>query len=207
MAEEKILIDSGGLQIEGLLENLPGDKGVVVTHPHPLYGGAMHNNVVEAIVEAYRKKGYSTLRFNFRGVGGSQGTHDNGIGEQEDIGAAIGYLSELGKSHIDLAGYSFGAWVIALGLKTFARANRVVMVSPPHNFIDFSFLKDSPKIMLVIVGSNDEIAGPQAIEEMVPTWNTGAAFRMIHGSDHFYRGKTDELKSILNEFLDEKISA
>ncbi len=204
MAEERIFLNSGELRIEGLLENLPGDKGVVVTHPHPLYGGSMHNNVVEAIVQAYRKRGYSTFRFNFRGVGGSQGTHDNGIGEQEDVRAALSYLSELGKSNIDLAGYSFGAWVVALGLERFEQANRVVMVSPPHSFIDFSFLKYSPKIKLVIVGANDEIAGPQAVEKMVPTWNTEAAFRIILGADHFYWGKTDHLISTIYEFLDDK---
>ena len=71
--EERVLIESGGLKLEGLLENLPGEKGVVVTHPHPLYGGEMHNNVVEAVVNAYHTKGYTTLRFNFRGAGASQG--------------------------------------------------------------------------------------------------------------------------------------
>lgn len=202
MAEESIFIDSGGLRIEGLLHNAPGERAMVATHPHPLYGGDMHNNVVEAVAQAYQEKGYSTFRFNFRSIGSSEGQYDNGIGEQKDVGAALDFLSGLGKSHIDLAGYSFGAWVIALGLKEFDKATRVIMVSPPHNFIDFSFLKYSPEIKLVIVGSHDEIAGPRAIEKMVSTWNPEATFRMIQGADHFYWGKTHEIKSIIYEFLE-----
>ena len=95
MAENRVFIRTEALQLEGLLESVAGDAGVVVTHPHPQYGGDMHNNVLDAIVKAYRKNGYSTLRFNFRGVGASQGAFDNGIGEREDVRAAIAYLSEL----------------------------------------------------------------------------------------------------------------
>jgi len=202
MAEEKLFISSGELKIEGLLENQPGDKGVVVTHPHPQYGGDMHNNVMDAVCHAYYEKGYSTLRFNFRGVGQSQGSYDNGVGEQEDVKAALRYLKDLCKKEIDLAGYSFGAWVNALGLDKYDQVNRVIMVSPPVCFMDMSFLKYSPKIGLVISGADDDIAGVKEIEEMLPVWNPEAVFRVILDCDHFYGGKTEELKSIICEFLD-----
>ncbi|MFH0844936.1 MAG: alpha/beta hydrolase [Pseudomonadota bacterium] len=201
MAEESIYIHSGNIKLEGLLEKLPGESAVVVTHPHPLYGGEMHNNVVEALVQTYRDKGYSTLRFNFRGAGRSEGNHDEGKGEQEDIKSALNYLSDLGKTDIDLAGYSFGAWVIALGLGAYDQANRVIFVSPPVNFIDFSFLTYNPKIRLIIVGSHDDIAGPGVIEGMVPKWNPGADFKIIQGADHFYWGHTNQLKAIIQELL------
>ena len=204
MAEEKIHFRSGDLQLEGRLENRPGEKAVVITHPHPNYGGDMYNNVVEAIIQAYRNDGYSTLRFNFRGAGQSEGEFGDGIGEQEDISAAIGYLSDLGKRHIDLAGYSFGSWVIALGLEKYDRVSRVVMVSPPVNFIDFSFLACNQKIRLVIAGTEDDIAGSEKIAEMIKTWNPDATLRVIRGADHFYWGKTDEIRSIIQEFLSEK---
>ena len=203
MSEENIFIDVGELKIEGLLENLPGDKGVLVTHPHPLYGGDMYNNVVESIVRAYRKKEYSTLRLNFRGVGRSDGAHDNGIGEQEDVRAGLMYLFDLGKRAIHLAGYSFGAWVNALGLETFEHVNRMIMVSPPVNFIDFSFLTYNPKIQLIIVGINDDIAGCSSVEKVLPSWNPDAVFRTIQGADHFYWGKTDALESVIHEFLED----
>ena len=204
MGEERILFDSEGLKIEGLLEDLSGEKGVVVTHPHPLYGGEMHNDVVEAIIQAYRAHGYSTLRFNFRGVGKSEGSYEDGKGEQGDVGAALKLLSGRGKGCIDLAGYSFGAWVNALGAGKLEQARRMVMVSPPVNFVNFDFLKYNPKIQLVIVGNRDDIAGYKAIEKLMPNWNPEATLRIIEGADHFYWGYTDVLKSIISEFLDKK---
>ncbi len=201
MTEEHIIINSGNLKIEGLSENLSGDKGVVVTHPHPLYGGDMYNNVVEEVVQAYREKEYSTLRFNFRGVGSSQGVYDNAIGEQEDVRAALRHLSGLGKRRIDLAGYSFGAWVNAIGLETFDQVNRVIMVSPPVGLLDFESLAFSPKIRLVIAGSHDDIANVQAIKDVMPNWNPEAILRIIQDADHFYAGKTGEIGAIITEFL------
>jgi alpha/beta superfamily hydrolase len=202
MTEEQIFFDSKGLKIEGLLENLKGEQAVVVTHPHPLYGGEMHNNVVEAITQAYREHGYSTLRFNFRGVGRSEGSYDDGKGEQEDVRAALKFLSGQGMSGFDLAGYSFGAWVNALSIEKLAQAKRMVMVSPPVNFVSFDFLKYDPKIQLVIVGNRDDIAGYKTIEKLMQEWNPEATLRLIDGADHFYWGYTEELKAIIGEFLD-----
>jgi len=204
MAEERIFIQSGELKIEGLINNSSGEGAVVVTHPHPLYGADMHNNVVQSVLQAYWQKGYTTLRINFRGVGQSEGSHDQGIGEQEDVRAALAYLHELGKSSIDLAGYSFGSWVNAMGLESFEHAKRMIMVSPPVNFIDFAFLGYNPKIQLVIAGSEDDIAPPGIIKDKLPTWNPEAEFRIIQGSDHFYWGGTDEIEEIILSFLDVK---
>jgi len=201
MAEERIFLEVKELKIEALLENFAGEKGVVISHPHPLYGGSMHNNVVKAVAQAYREQGYSTLRFNFRGVGLSEGDYDNGHGEQKDVHAALRYLSELGKTRIDLAGYSFGSWVNALGVDAFAEAGRLIMVSPPVDFIDFSFLKYTPRIRLVICGTLDEIAGHKKVEKMLPLWNREATYRVIEGADHFYMGCEDEIKKIIGEFL------
>lgn len=200
--EERIFIQSEGLKIEGLLGSGPGQKAVVVTHPHPLYGGDMYNNVVEALVKAYREKGYTTLRINFRGVGQSEGDFDDGRGEQEDVRTALTYLQELEKSSIDLAGYSFGAWVNARGLKRFEQVNRVIMVSPPVNFIDFSFLDYNPKIKLVITGSVDDIGPPEMIQKMLPDWNPHIRFEIIQGADHFYWGKIREIEAVVRSFLD-----
>ena len=106
--EDKIEFLADSIVFEGLLQKNSAAKGVVITHPHPLYGGNMHNNVVVAISQAYQKLDYTTLRFNFRGVGGSQGSYGDGIGEQEDVSAAVAFLADLGMNQIDLAGYSFG---------------------------------------------------------------------------------------------------
>jgi len=198
MGEERIFFEAEGLKIEGLFENLGGERGVVISHPHPLYGGSMHNNVVKAVAHAYQEEGYSTLRFNFRGVERSEGDFGNGVGEQEDVKAA---LKTLGKKSMDLAGYSFGAWVNALGLAKFEEAQRLIMVSPPVSFIDFSFLQYSPKIKLVICGTRDEIAEYKKVEKMLAKWNDQALFRVIQGADHFYSGYEEELIDIVGEFL------
>jgi hypothetical protein len=201
MAEEPVFFMSGTLQIQGLLQTKPGDKGVVITHPHPLYGGSMHNNVVESLVRVYQQAGYSTLRFNFRGVGGSQGEYDNGQGEQEDVKAALHYLAEQGKNVVDLAGYSFGAWVNGLTRLDGGIVRQMVMVSPPVAFLDFGSAQPLPQLRLVVAGSRDEIAPPELIQTTLPTWNPGARLEIIEGADHFYGTYTAELESILTNYL------
>jgi alpha/beta superfamily hydrolase len=201
MTEEKVVINSGKIKIEGLLKNLTGDKGVVVSHPHPLYGGDMHNSVVETVCMVYQEHGYSTLRFNFRGVGKSEGEYDEGNGEQDDVEAALVYLTDLGKKELDLVGYSFGSWVNALELNRYRKVKRVIMISPPVDLLNFSCLTDNPKIKLVITGSEDEIADYNSIKNLMPLWNPEAAFRVIQGTDHFYWGKTRDIEEIIHEFL------
>ena len=201
MDEELIFLMAGALKIEGLLQTKPGDKGVVITHPHPLYGGSMHNNVVESLVQAYQQAEYTTLRFNFRGVGGSQGEYDNGQGEQEDVNAAVHYLAEQGKNVVDLAGYSFGAWVNALARPEKDTVHRMVMVSPPVAFLDFGPPQSIPQLKLVVAGSRDEIAPPELIKTILPTWNSSARLKIIEGADHFYGAHTGKLESILTDYL------
>jgi alpha/beta superfamily hydrolase len=203
MTEEKVVINSGKNRLEGIMKILPGNRGVVVTHPHSLYGGDMHNNVVEAVCNAYQEKGYSTLRFNFRGVGQSEGGYEEGIGEQDDVRAAIDYLSDLGKEEIDLVGYSFGSWVNALGIDRYKKAKRAIMISPPVDLMDFSCLKNNPKIRLVITGSEDEIANYRPVKEKIPSWNPKAILKVIKGADHFYWRSTGELQKTISEFLEQ----
>jgi hypothetical protein len=199
--EETVRIPAGSLSLEGRLGRRPGGRGVVVTHPHPLYGGDMHNNVVEARVEAYGRAGFTTLRFNFRGTGGSEGRHENGEGETEDVRHAVALLSSSGSREIHLAGYSFGAWVNARALERVPEVRDLVMVSPPVDFMDFSFLGTSPRIRLVVTGERDEIASAPHVERLIPRWNPEAVFQVIPGADHFYHGRTGPLLAVLEEHL------
>jgi alpha/beta superfamily hydrolase len=200
--EEKMTMPSDGIQLEGLWHSGAGDRGVVITHPHPLYGGTMHNPVVEVIQRVYRQNGYATLRFNFRGVGGSQGAYDSGNGEQNDVRAAIAAVQERDVSEVALAGYSFGAWVNA-GFFAAERAaiESMLMVSPPVGFIEFENVSPIDCLKLVITGSRDEIAPANQIRELLPSWNPDARFEIIDGCDHFYAGHLDKLESILTFFL------
>ena len=192
---------SDRFEIEGRLTEGDQQKGVVITHPHPLYGGDMHNNVVAAVSRTYQKIGATTLRFNFRGVGGSQGNYGDGIGEQEDVGAAAAYLSERGIRQIDLAGYSFGAWVNALAVNDGLKVDNMIMVSPPVAFIDFKSISNLSCLKLIVTGSRDDIAPADMVEKLYPTWNPTAKFEVIGGADHFYGGYQDKLEAVLADFL------
>ena len=201
MKEERVSFMSDGLKLEGLVRDMPGDKGAVVTHPHSLYGGNMHNNVVESLISVYQQMGYSTLRFNFRGVSGSQGDYDQGQGEQQDVRSALQHLFENGKETVDLAGYSFGAWVNGLAAPKEDYLQRMIMVSPPVAFLDFDSMLPTPKLELIIAGSQDQIAPVELIEAILPKWNPLARLEVIEGADHFYLGYTAQLEDIVADYL------
>ena len=204
MIEERVFFFSNGIDIEGLLHSAPGENGVLVTHPHPLYGGSMHNGVVESLVRIYQQHGYTTLRFNFRGVGHSQGQYDQGQGEQEDVRSALQYLHERNKNVMDLAGYSFGAWINTLARPSEISVQRIIMISPPVAFLDFGAVPSIPQLKLVVTGSHDPIAPPDVIETMLPQWNSESHFEVVEGADHFYGGYIGRLESILSDFLNEE---
>ena len=204
MAEQRVFITSRTLQLEALLDYVGGAAGVVVTHPHPLYGGDMENSVVDSVVRVYRSRGYSTLRFNFRGVGMSQGTHDDGRGEQEDVRSALRFLAAQGANKIDLAGYSFGAWVNLRANPVAVPLERMILVSPPVAFLDFSAVGFLAPLRLVVAGSHDQFAPPERVHALLPTWNPEARFKVIAGADHFYWGHAEELETILADFLGEE---
>ncbi|RLB80670.1 MAG: alpha/beta hydrolase, partial [Deltaproteobacteria bacterium] len=192
---EKIKFLSENYEIEGLLNKKDKNKAVVITHPHPLYGGDMYNLVVETIVHVYNIKGYSTLKFNFRGVGKSQGQYDNGVGEQKDILAALSFLADIGMERIDLAGYSFGAWVNAQAvLQEDIFVEHMAMVSPPVGFMDFHTISAMNVLKFVITGNRDDIAPADVVKKMLPTWNPDARFEIIDGADHFYGGYLGQLE-------------
>jgi alpha/beta superfamily hydrolase len=194
---ERISFLSEDYEIEGLLNQRDEKKGVVVTHPHPLYGGDMYNLVVESIVHVYHMKGYSTLKFNFRGVGRSQGAYDNGIGEQKDVLSALSFLANMGMERIDLAGYSFGAWVNAHAIQKDTVTKQMIMVSPPVGFMDFNSIVTMDTLKFVVTGNRDDIAPADVIKKMIPIWNPNARFEVIDGADHFYGGYLNQLEAVL----------
>jgi uncharacterized protein len=201
MPEQRVEFNSDpGIILEGLLSEGTTGHGVVITHPHPLYGGDMSNIVVETIQNAYQKKGHTTLRFNFRGMGKSTGSYDDGNGEQADVIAAFNFLKEHGLQSIDLAGYSFGSWVIAQMLDRIA-ADSVIMVSPPAAMMKFESALTIPNLKLVVTGSRDEFAPPGVVGKLVDTWNPATTLKVIDGADHFFFGYTDKLATILHNAI------
>jgi uncharacterized protein len=196
MKEERIYTKNNDLIIEGMLNRSAADKGVIICHPHSLMGGSMHNNVVEAIRDAFAAEKYTTMRFNFRGVGGSTGIFDEGKGEQEDILAVCKYLQSIGILEISFAGYSFGAWV---GAKVMERADypfaAVIFISPPVSYFDFPFPKLTNKINMIICGDNDQFCDLKVLKEQIINLNT--ELKIIPDTDHFYLHREKELSNIL----------
>jgi alpha/beta superfamily hydrolase len=198
---EKVTIPSGPLNLEGVL--VPGEspKAVVISHPHPLYGGNMHNVVVGLLAQTFKELGWTTLRFNFRGVGRSQGDFDQGQGDKDDVSAAVAYLKELNKGPVVLAGYSFGAWVNARAALDLPEVAGSILVSPPQAMMDFSFLKDDSKTRLVIAGERDDYGPVEEIMEIVEKMNPSPPVKIIPGADHFFSGSTGELAKALESAM------
>lgn len=160
----------------------------------------MYNNVVTAVAAAYRDAGYSTLRFNFRGIGRGERDYDQAAGGRADVSAALHFMRGLGKTIIDLAGYSFGSWINAMALESLDAANRLVLVSPPVDFLDFSAFKKNDKLQLVITGANDSMAPPAKLKKLLPGWNPRARLQVIADADHFYVGKTETIRDIIRHY-------
>jgi uncharacterized protein len=199
MQAEKIHFRSDECEIEGLYQD--GDKamGVVVTHPHPLYGGDMFNPVVEAIVAAYQKKGFSTLRFDFRGTGNSTGSHAQGIGEQADVAGAVDFLKSKGVKSVHLSGYSFGTWVNAMAVTGGLTVDAMTMVAPPVAFMDFGNDIRLPQLSLVVAGGRDEFGPPDLVRRSMSHWNPEARLEVIPDADHFFFGYLDDVTRRLAE--------
>lgn len=198
---EQVTIRSRGIKLEGIFWRGCPTRGAVVTHPHPLYGGDMFNPVVEAIACAYQKAGFAVLRFNFRGTGKSAGTHDQGIGEQVDVTAAVDYLKTEGIQQVHLAGYSFGAWVNSMAAHDDMVLDGMTMVAPPVAFINFESGVRLPHLSAVVAGSRDEIAPPDLIQPLLGQWNPDARMEIIDGADHFFFGYLDEVIRRLDQQL------
>jgi len=192
MKKTRISFSSGGLFLEGILA-IPEGAGpfpaVIVCHPHPLYGGSMDNNVVNSLSETLTQAALVSFKFNFRGVGGSQGEFDQAIGEQEDVKAAISFIStvkEVDSERIGLAGYSAGAgFAFPVGFND-DRIRALAAVSPPLSMFDFDFLKSCPKPKILISGSRDELIPIGQFLEFCQNLPEPKECESIGGADHFW---------------------
>ena len=201
MPEKPIKIN-GPCNLEGRLSSGRREQAIVIAHPHPLYGGNMDNPVVTTIARTFTAAGNTTLRFNFRGTGNSQGQFADGPGEIDDLLAARDYLVADGEKEITLAGYSFGAWVIVNAIAAGKlKSESLILISPPAAMLPFAETLKLPNLKLVITGERDEIAPPQTVKELARGWNPDANCIIIPGSDHFFDGCQQNLTSILNDLI------
>jgi len=174
----------------------------VVCHPHPLFGGTMHNKVIYQTAKSLDALGIPVLRFNFRGAGLSAGVHDRGRGEQGDVRAALDFLaSEFPGVPLLLGGFSFGAWVgLRVGCED-QRVSHLIGLGIPVDSTDFSFLRQSNKPKLFVHGSNDEHGAVEKVKALVPTLPGENRLVVVEGVDHFFAGKLDQVDRAINAWF------
>jgi uncharacterized protein len=179
-------------------------RGVaLVLHPHPLFGGTMHNKVVFRAAAALNDAGLITLRINFRCVGQSTGTHDEGYGEREDVRAGLDYLSEnYPDQEITLCGFSFGARVgLEVGIDD-DRVKRLISIGTPVDKYDFDFLVGCRKPILFVHGEHDEYGNVDRLRELIARIKAPAELKVIKGAGHFFDDQLDELKRAITEWVE-----
>lgn len=178
----------------------PGICGVVC-HPHPLYGGTMQNKVVHTLARAMQELGVPTLRFNFRGVGGSDGHYDGGVGELEDALAACDWArSQWDCGALWLAGFSFGS-AVALQAAATVRPAMLVTVAPPVGRIIVAPVERPPCPWLVVQGDHDELVDADEVRSWSDGFSPPPHLEILAGAEHFFHGRLVELRSIVRSFL------
>ena len=198
---------SGRLEGRYTHSKTPNAPLAIVLHPHPEHGGTMNNKITYYMFQAFVERGFSTLRFNFRGVGRSQGEYDKGEGELSDAAAALDWLQDINPNapYSWVGGFSFGSWI---GMQLLMRRPEIrgfVSVAPPSNMYDFSFLAPCPTSGLIIQGNNDEIV-PEAstkslIDKMQIQRGIEIDYRIIDGANHFFNDHTEILVSHMHDHL------
>ncbi|PYX30784.1 MAG: alpha/beta hydrolase [Acidobacteria bacterium] len=203
-----LFIDGPAGRLEGLLNGGSADAthAAVVCHPHPMFGGTLHNKVVFHTMKALNHFGFPVLRFNFRGAGLSQGEHAHGAGEVEDVRAALDWIEGEYSLPIVFAGFSFGA---AVGMRAACPDPRVTALiglglpaTPVDDRVyDFDFLRTCTKPKLFVSGSRDQFGPPGKLESLVNTFAEPKKLVRIEAGDHFFEGRLKELRAAIEDWV------
>jgi alpha/beta superfamily hydrolase len=211
-AIRSLFLDGPAGRLEALLNSggANATHAALVCHPHPMFGGTMHNKVVFHAMKALNSFGFPVLRFNFRGTGLSMGEHDHGAGETEDVRTALDWLDHEFHLPLIFAGFSFGA---AIGLRAACpddRVKAVIGLGVPLNPVDernydFSFLHSCLKPKLFVSGSRDQFASRANLETLVSSLPEPKKLVIIESADHFFEGRLRELRAALEVWIKEAI--
>ena len=214
MSNTKATHESRNLFLEGAVGRLeailwkppaPARLAALVCHPHPLFGGTMHNKVVYQAAKSLDALSVPVLRFNFRGAGLSAGTHDRGGGEQEDVKAAVDFLAtEFPGLPLLVAGFSFGSWV---GLRVGCpdqRVGELIGLGTPVNSSDFSYLRNCDKPKLFVHGANDEHGDVGKLEQLVESLPGENRLVVVAGAEHFFAGKLDQVDAAIRAWVTQR---
>jgi len=182
----------------------------IVLHPHPQFGGTMNHQIVYQLYYAFVHRNFSALRFNFRGVGRSQGGFDHGIGELSDAAAALDWAQSVNTEARScwIAGFSFGAWI---GMQLLMRRPEIegfISIAPPANLYDFSFLAPCPSSGLIIHGDKDHLVPLESVQKLINKLmhqrDITIDFRLVKGADHFFQNRLEELDEEVEDYLTKK---
>ena len=202
-------------RLEGRYQPAPRPRAPVamILHPHPKAGGTMNNRIVQALYQTFVRRGFATLRFNFRGVGRSQGEFDNGIGELSDAASALDWMQQFNPEApvTWVAGFSFGAWI---GMQLLMRRPEIkgfISIAPPANMYDFGFLAPCPSSGLIVQGSADEVVQAPAVQKLVDKLKTQKHitidYDIINGANHFFEKEMDPLMTSVDRYLDMRLAS
>jgi alpha/beta superfamily hydrolase len=209
-----VIINGADGRLEG--RYLPAARGerapiALLLHPHPQHGGTMHNKVVYTLNQSFTRLGFSTLRFNFRGVGRSQGSFARGEGELTDAASALDWLQayNANASGCWIAGFSFGAWI---GMQLLMRRPEIdgfISISPPANIYDFGFLAPCPSSGLIVHGDKDEVVPEEAsrrlAEKLSKQRDIKIDYRVIKGANHFFTDRLEKLQTLVEDYLTQSL--
>jgi uncharacterized protein len=199
-----MIIPGNSVQLEAQLKEPPGKPrgAVVLCHPHPLYGGAMDNRVVYRAAKAAVEAGFASLRFNFRGVGNSTGQYDQGVGEKEDVAAALDWMGKrYPDSPLGLVGYSFGAWVGLQVACVSTRVQTIVGIGLPLNLYSLDYLTECKKPALYIVGTEDEFCSQENLDKLAQRLPHSSIVSRIEDADHFFTNHIEIVQNLIVDFL------
>jgi hypothetical protein len=212
----EIIFNGPAGRLEGRYKHarMPSAPVALILHPNPQKGGTMNNRIAYTLFQAFSDRGFSTLRFNFRGVGKSQGVYDGGEGELSDAASALDWLQSVNPnaSAVWVGGFSFGAWI---GMQLLMRRPEIdgyVSVSPPANLYDFNFLAPCPNEGLIIQGDKDQVVTMDSVDRLVQKLREqrgekGVDYRVINGAGHFFNDHVDTLTRHVQDHLDRAMSA
>ncbi|MFV0294891.1 MAG: alpha/beta hydrolase [Hyphomicrobiaceae bacterium] len=188
-----------------------GSPIAIVLHPHPQFGGTMNNLIVYNLYYAFANRGFSVLRFNFRGVGRSQGFFDNGPGELADAASALDWvqLQNPDSRSCWIAGVSFGTWIAMQLLMRRPELDGFICIAPPANLYDYNFLAPCPSSGLVISGDKDKVVPSQSVAELAAKTKTQKGIQIEHsiiaGANHFFADQLEEMKGLVGDYVDKRM--
>jgi uncharacterized protein len=210
--QSAVLFKAKGLNFEGVVAT-PDDSegpfpGVVMCHPHPLFGGSMDNNVVLSVTYALAQRGFATIRFNFRGVGNSEGQHTKAELEYQEVLGAIELLRAwkgIDNDKLGLAGYSFGTSVILGSAEAHKKPKVFAFISPPLRALESTPLKKDKRPKLIISGDRDKLVQSDQLQSVLESFSHPPTLQVIEGADHFWGGKEDLLVKQVSQFFVENL--